>query len=279
MQTGAAGKASVMPGRDHILSDLRALGVESGDVLMVHASLRAVGPVVGGAAAIAQTLLDAVSPGGALMALVSWEHSPYDATLNGRHLPQAERDAWPTFDPESAPPYPGYGVLNRFLLRLPGAARSEHPDASMVAIGDDASTIVRTHPLGSAYGPGSPLERLVGCGGKVLLLGAPLDSVTVLHYAEALADIPGKRLVRYEVPVVESFDGKKWLAVEELDSNGILDNFAQPGAMDSVETIAKAYIALGRHREGRVGMADCFLFDAPDLVRFGVKFLERRQGK
>lgn len=276
MQTAGASK---MTGQDNILSDLRALGVESGDIMMVHASLRAVGSVVGGPAAIAQALLDAVSPGGTLMALVSWEHSSYDATLNGRKLPRAEREAWPTFDPDSATPYPGYGALNRFLVRLPGAVRSAHPDASIVAIGDDAATIVSPHDLGSAYGPGSPLERLVSRKGKVLLLGAPLDAVTVLHYAEALADIPGKRKVRYEVPVSDSRDGKKWLAVEELDSNGILDDFVQPGAMDAVETMARAYVKLGRHQEGRVGTAQCFLFDAVDLVRFGVEFLEGRYRK
>ncbi|WP_142244972.1 AAC(3) family N-acetyltransferase, partial [Klebsiella pneumoniae] len=35
-----------------------------------------------------------------------------------------------------------------------------------------------------------------------LLLGAPLNSVTALHYAEAVADIPNKRWVTYEMPML-----------------------------------------------------------------------------
>jgi hypothetical protein len=35
---------------------------------------------------------------------------------------------------------------------------------------------------------------------------------------------------------------------------------------------------LDRHAEGRVGQARCYLFDANDLSRFGVAYLERHFG-
>jgi aminoglycoside N3'-acetyltransferase len=66
---------------------------------------------------------------------------------------------------------------------------------------------------------------------------------------------------------------------EEFDTNGILDVFAQEGAMDAVETMARAYVAEGRHRSGQVGDAACHLFDAQDLVRFGKAWLEQRYGQ
>ena len=94
------------------------------------------------------------------------------------------------------------------------------------------------------------------------MLGAPLDSVTVLHYAEAIADIPDKRRVSYEQPMRDERGCKVWRRADELDSNGILDCFALEGAMDAVETIARAYATKGRHRTGSVGQADCHLFDA-----------------
>ena len=99
---------------------LRALGLAPGDTAMVHASLRALGPVRGGAEAVARALLDAVSPGGTLMAYVSWDRSPHDETLGGSTLDPEARAAWPPFDPETALPYPGFGVLNR---HLPAPAR------------------------------------------------------------------------------------------------------------------------------------------------------------
>ncbi len=132
--------------------------------------------------------------------------------------------------------------------------------------------------MAAAFGPRSPLERLVRAGGKVLMLGAPPDAVTVLHYAEAIAPIPGKRRVTYEMPVRDGRGRKVWRRAETFDSNGILDAYAVEGEPDAVERIARDYLALGRHAAGRVGNAPCQLIDAGDIVRFGVDWLMSRHG-
>lgn len=212
------------------------------------------------------------------MAYVSWDRSPYEETLNGNRLSLEEKAAWPAFDPRSSAPYPGWGYLNTVICQHPEVRRSGNPDASMAAIGPLADKLTAEHPLDSGYGPGSPIERFIARGGKVLLLGAPLDALTVLHYSEAVADIPGKRRVRLEMPVLTPSGEKRWIPLEDWDSNGITDRFAaamECGGMDAVETIAQAYVMLDRHAEGRVGQAPCYLFDAQDLSRFGVAYLER----
>ena len=153
--------------------DLASLGVCQGDTVMIHASLKAIGPVAGGPDAIVEALLQAIGETGNLMAYVSWDKSPYDETLNGRTLSGSERDAWPAFDPATSRTYRGFGILNEFIVRHPATRRSAHPDASMAAIGPRAEELVHPHELGRAYGPGSPLERLIAMGGRVLMLGAP----------------------------------------------------------------------------------------------------------
>lgn len=261
-----------------LVQDLHRLGVQPGDLVMVHASLRALGPVDGGPDAVLAALLEAIGPTGTLMAYVSWDRSPYAETLNGQQLPPAEKQAWPAFDPATAAPYPDWGYLNHVICRHPHVKRSGHPDASMAAIGPLAEMLVSEHPCDSAYGPGSPIDRFVARHGKVLLLGAPLDAVTVLHYSEAIAQIPHKRRVRTEMPVLDAHGEKVWVACEDWDSNGITDRFAaaaEVGGMDAVETIARAYVMGDRHAEGRVGRAHCYLFDAADIARFGVSYLER----
>lgn len=263
---------------DALTQDLHRLGVRAGDLLMVHASLRAVGPVAGGPDAVLGAILAAIGPTGTLMAYVSWDRSPYAEPLDGNRLSPAERRAWPAFDPATAAPYPGWGYLNAVICRHPGVKRSGHPDASMAAIGPLAETLVADHPLTSAYGPGSPVARLIDRGGKVLLLGAPLDAVTVLHHSEAIAQIPNKRRVRTEMPVLNAHGEKEWVALEDWDSNGITDRFAaaaEAGGMDAVETIARAYVMGDRHAEGPVGHAHSYLFDAADIDRFGVSYLGR----
>lgn len=261
-----------------LLRDLRRLGVAPGQVVMVHASLKAIGPVEGGAATVASALLQAVSPGGGLLAFGSWAHSPYMETLGGRELDPVRRAAWPAFEPATAETYPGFGLLNEFLRRLPGAGRSPHPDASMIGVGA-AAPMVADHPLGHAYGPGSPLERLLAAGGRVLLLGAPLDALTVLHYAEAVADIPGKRRVRYRMPFPREGGGTRWEDTEDFDSNGILDCYAGEGRIDAVEAIARDYVRAYPPVAGMVGQARTLLFDAVPLVDYGRRWLERRHGR
>lgn len=257
---------------------LRSLGLRPGDLVMVHASLKALGPVEGGAAEVVRSLMDSVAPDGTLMAYASWDRSPYEETLNGVALGPAEREAWPAFDPATAQSYRGFGLLNEFLCRHPDAVRSGHPDASIVAIGARAREVIGEHRLGQAFGPGSPLERLIELGGKVIALGSPLDALTVLHYAEAVADIPHKRRVTYEMPLLDELGRKVWCSAEDFDSNGLLDCFVGESAMDAVESIARAYVAQGRALTGRVGLATCHLFDAQDLANFGRQWLERNFG-
>lgn len=264
--------------RQRICEDLAGLGIAPGDVVMVHASLRALGPTVGGPATVVAALCDALGSDGTLLAYVSWDRSPYDETLGDGRLTPEERAAWPAFISASAGAYRGFGLLNDYILMHPDVRRSAHPDASMAAIGHDAAWFVSDHPFGNPYGPGSPLEKFLQRRGRVLLLGAPLDAVTVLHFAEAVADIPGKRRVSYEMPVVNENGEKVWVRTEEFDSNGILDCYARDGEPDAVELITRAYVTEGRHGSGPVGAAQCYLFDAPDLVDFGIRWLETRHG-
>jgi aminoglycoside 3-N-acetyltransferase II len=261
--------------RGSIIESLQKLGVQPGDLLMVHASLKAIGPVEGGAETVVAALRSAVGPSGTVMGYASWDKSPYEETLNGARLDDEARRSWPPFDPATAGTHRGFGLLNQFLVQAPGARRSAHPDASMVAVGPLAETLTQPHELGHALGEGSPVERFVRLGGKVLLLGAPLNSVTALHYAEAVADIPNKRRVTYEMPIAGNDGEVVWKTAADFDSNGILDCFAMEGEPDAVETIATAYVQLGRHRDGIVGSATCYLFDAQDIVSFGVTYLEQ----
>lgn len=264
--------------RRRLARDFHLLGVRPGDTLMVHASIRSVGPIPGGARTLLSALRDAVGAHGTLMGFASWRDSPYEETLDARQLSPERRDAWPVFDPANAAVYGGFGMFNELIRLEPDAWRSGHPDASMVAVGRRARWLTAHHAFDDAYGATSPLGRLVEAAGRVLLLGAPLDSVTVLHLAEAIARIPGKRRVSYQMPVLDAVGRKTWVRCSNHDSNGVLDCFATTGGIDAVEAIARAYVERRPHHTGRVGQASCHLFDARDLVAFGVSWLEDRFG-
>ena len=87
----------------------------------------------------------------------------------------------------------------------------------------------RDHPSDYGYGPGSPLAKLVESGGKVLMLGAPLDTITLLHYAENRANLRHKAVVRYSYPVLR--DGEKvWIDVEDFDTGDPHDDYSFGGS-------------------------------------------------
>ena len=52
---------------DKICKDLHALGVRAGDTILVHSSLKSLGPVPGGAETVIQGLLKALGDDGTLL--------------------------------------------------------------------------------------------------------------------------------------------------------------------------------------------------------------------
>lgn len=148
--------------RLELVGDLRELGVETGDVLMVHASLRAIGPVEGGAVGIISALEAAVgSMGTIVMNLGARDEFDW---VNAR--PQVERptlllDA-PAFDKDRTPADPDVGALAEVFRQLPGTLVNNHPDGRFGARGHLTRMLLQEPlPLNDYYGPGSPLDRLV----------------------------------------------------------------------------------------------------------------------
>lgn len=180
----------------------------------------------------------------------------------------------PPFDPATSRANRRWSILTEYLRTTPAAHRSANPEKSMAAIGAKAAWLIEGHPLDYGFGPGSPLEKLCRAGGEVLLLGTPFESVTLLHYAECLAHVPDKRVVRYRMPVLG--EGQRhWVDVEEFDTS---DGIRDWGGGDYFEAIVEAYLAAGHGRTGLVGAARSYLFDAQDLTAFGVAWMEREFG-
>jgi len=64
--------------RSKLVTDLGKLGVSIGNTIMLHASVRAIGWIVGGPDVVIQALLDVLGAQGTLIMYVGWEDSPYD---------------------------------------------------------------------------------------------------------------------------------------------------------------------------------------------------------
>lgn len=250
--------------RAALARDFRALGVALGNVVMVHAGLRSVGPVLGGVNSVVHALLDAVGPPGTLVAYADWESGvdDWDDPLVA--------DAIPVFDARIARAARDNGIFPEALRTWPGALRSDHPDAGSVALGARAEWLCADHPLQYGYGEGSPFAKLIEIDAKILMLGAPLDTITLLHHADHVARIPGKRIVRYRRKLLR--DGAPaWTELEEFDT---CDPIADGLPDDYFGRIAADYLRSGRGTRAYVGAADSTLLDARGLHEFAVAWLE-----
>lgn len=178
--------------RPEIAAALARLGVSRGDTLVVHASLSAMGRVVGGAEAVVRACLDVLGREGTVAAPAqSWLNLDPSAGVHGApeaHWP-AIRAHWPAFDPAVTPSV-GMGATAEMIRTWPGARRSGHPARSWAAIGAGAEAVTALHDLGDVHGPASPLGALHEQGATVLLLGVGYDKCTALHLAETLVAPP-----------------------------------------------------------------------------------------
>ena len=262
--------------RSRLVADLRALGLREGSAVMVHTRMSALGRVIGGSGTVVSALLEALGPAGTLLAYASWEEHVYRA----EEWPAEHRAAYleepPVFDPATAEAVREHGRIPERIRTWPGALRSGHPEASVVAVGRLARALTEDHPQHDGYGAGSPFARLVAAGGHVLMLGAPLDTLTLLHHAEAVATAPGKRTVTFEIPVVTRTGDERRTYTDIDTTRGAYpyETLELPG--DEFAVIASAALEAGIGTRGTVGAARCHLFPAAGLTRFATTWLDRR---
>jgi aminoglycoside 3-N-acetyltransferase len=266
--------------RTGLAAALRAAGVRPGSVLMVHTQMSAIGWVVGGADTVVLALLDALGEDGTLLVYTCWEHDAFHIA----DWPEDRRAAYlrepPVFDPEVSQSWTGVGRIPERIRTWPGARRSAHPLASVAALGRDADWLTRDHRLGDGYGPTSPFARLVERRGQILLLGAPLESLTILHHAEAMANVPEKRHNRFPARI-RTADGFADVEVDEIDtSRGAFsyETVLPEGAID-FDVIGHEALAAGVGRTVTVASATSHLFEADRLLAFGVAWMERSFGQ
>jgi aminoglycoside 3-N-acetyltransferase len=186
----AVGQIQTDQARRRVADGLRALGVTAGQVLLVHASLRSLGPVPGGAATIVAAIRDVIGSEGTLVVPAGTSSNSdtsrlYLARTAGMTDEEVRRywAAMPPFDPVSTPSE-GMGRVAEYVRTLPGAIRSAHPQSSFAAVGPMAHELMDNHATDCHLGESSPLARLYDTQATILLMGVDYRACTAFHLAE-----------------------------------------------------------------------------------------------
>lgn len=176
---------------EDIKKELKHIGIQNGDVLEVHASLKSIGYVLGGANALLDALLDTLGFEGTLIMSAQssgnsepayFENPPVDVSLYHK-----VRKSIPTFKGKFDD-LSGMGLLAVALQKRPSVYFSNHPQVSIMAHGKHAKWITQSHPLNDMFGLKSPIAKMVELKTKVLLIGVDYDRCTGMHLGEYLSN-------------------------------------------------------------------------------------------
>lgn len=233
---------------ERIVGDLRALGVEPGDTLLVHSSLSSLGWVPGGAPAVVDALLETVTEEGTL---VMPTHSPQlsePSDWGNPPVPESWyepiRESMAPYRPEVTPTR-GMGAVAECFRSYPEVRRSRHPAHSFAAWGRHRDEVVCGHTYAYSLGEESPLARVYDLDGDVLLLGTGYETNTSFHLAEYRADW-GAEVGECGGPVLVGGE-RRWITYEDLDFDS--DDFADLGAdFERDREVARGRVGEGKAR-------------------------------
>jgi len=258
--------------RSSLAADFRTLGVRPGEVVCLHASIRAVGAIAGGPDQIHLALKDALTRTGTLMMYASCP-AHADEVGRGNLTADEEReilDKLPPFDAQTARSQRENGALVELFRTYPDSIVNDHI-ARFVVWGRQAGHLISEQPWDFALGHGSAFERFVALDGKILLLGCDHDNVTFLHYAEHMVDIPDKIIARFKVPVLEHRE-RVWREMAEVDT---ADKAHANWPDRFFAQIVDAHLTRTANRGALVGDARAYLVDARALLSDALEAMVR----
>lgn len=230
--------------------DLAAMGIRAGDVLLVHSSLRSIGWVDGGPAAVIAAFKDILGPTGTLVMPV------FTFNVSGWGVGAFDHAATPS----------RVGLITEIFRRSPGVLRSKHPTHSVAACGPLAAEFVDGPLEYSPLGKGSPLDRVRLAGGKILMVGVGQDRNSTLHLAECLAPAP---YLSISFTPGREFD--IGLSTRPGGGDPLLTPLPEmPGSSEGFTAIEEPLRARGVLVDTMLGKAKCQLHDAAQLVEAAV---------
>ena len=255
---------------ESIAQDLESLGVSSGQILLVHSSMRAVGHTLGGPGAVVAALQEVLGRSGTLVVPA---FTPENSDTSRSYLAAVAtmspgevrhyRARMPAFDAAETP-CPAMGVIAEQVRLTPGAIRSLHPQTSFAAVGPLASELMRGHAPDCHLGEASPLARLYEQQAMILLLGVGYQACSAFHLAEyRYRDDPPRRSYRC---VVRRNGRTAWWEYQDA----VLDDSA-------IDEFGREYEQMGAVTSGNVGDAHSRLLPLVSLVDAAAGWLRRQR--
>lgn len=240
--------------KEDFLEQLREMGLEPQDALMVHSSMKSIGPVEGGADTVVDALLEYFKEGLVMVPTHTWKQMSAEYSV---------------FDPKTEPAC--VGIIPNIFMTRPGVVRSLHPTHSIAAFGVGAAEYVQGEEnLTTPCAPGGCWDRLRKINAKILLVGVTHARNTFIHSVEEVFDVP-ERFTDNPTAFQIKMPDSSLKAVEMYRHY----NPHTAHISESFDKMLDGYFAVGAAKRVRLGAADCILCDAKKLYEVTGKILQK----
>jgi len=245
--------------KSKLADSLLKLGLQKGDCVLLHSSLKSIGYIEGGAKAVLQAFLDVVTPEGTLIVPTY--------SMRGTMLETCKAADY-IFDPRTS--LTQLGSIPANFLKMKDLNRSIHPTHSVSAIGKDAEYITEAHHLASStYGVDSPWDRLIKINGKIIGLGVTVWPVPLCHVLE------DTELSNFPLPVrmdkTYSLKCKNWdggiltVPVTPLDPKYTKVRIDHPSRQDLRDYFWRDFVQSETVNVGKTGQTESWIAGARDF--------------
>jgi aminoglycoside 3-N-acetyltransferase len=236
---------------DKLVKDLRDLGVQAGDVLLVHSSYKSLGDVDGGPQTVIDALLAALGPDGTLIM----------PTFN------FDFNKGKPWDVRSTPSQ--MGILTEFVRKDPRARRIFHPIYSFAIVGKHAEMLGSLR-YKSSYERGSVFGKLRDLDGKIMVIGLSYThSMTFFHHIEQMEGVDYRFLKQFTGEVTD------WDGITKVDTFEMLVRDVDMGVITEVNPMGELMEKAGVIKSKKIGAADVKLMKANEVYAFTAREMRR----
>ncbi|MBC8506410.1 MAG: AAC(3) family N-acetyltransferase [Anaerolineales bacterium] len=236
---------------EDLVSGFQAIGVESGDTLLVHSSYKSFGGVDGGPQTIIDALLKVLGDEGTLiMPAFNFDFckgEPWDVSESPSHM----------------------GIITELVRKDPRSQRVFHPIYSFSIIGKQAEFLTKDR-YKSSYERNSVFGKLCELDGKIMVIGLSYnDSMTFFHHVEELEGVDYRYLKTFTGMVTDE-NGNTY-----EDSFQMLVRDVEQGVETMVDPMGNLAEEKGIIKGRKIGEADVKLMKANDIYKFTAREMRK----
>ncbi len=242
--------------KEQLKKDLRKMGIKPTDALMVHSSMKSIGPVEGGADTVVDAFMEYLAEGLLMMPTHTWKQMSTEYNV---------------FDPKTEPAC--VGIIPNIFRTRQGVVRSLHPTHSVAAYGAGAAEYIRGEDdLTTPCSPGGCWDRLRDVNAKILLVGVTHARNTFIHSVEEVFDVPERFSEKPTEFQIKMPDGT-------LKAVSMYRHYNRHTAhiSESFDKMLEGYETTGAAKKVKLGDAQCILCDAVKMFEVTGRILGREK--